>query len=123
MLNFREYKVLKQLKIYQDEKSKNNSYKNTIHILEDDFYSNNKYSISTLNAIFQELQNKGYIQDVDQKMTSVHAIEITDIGIDAINNYYNNIFWELLKIIITASITLFIEHIFDIINILKNYLS
>lgn len=124
MLNFRQYKVLKQLKLYQDEKSKNSNYQHQIGILDDTFYRKIKYKRSTLNTILKQLDKAGYIVDIFNKIpTNVHTIEITDEGLDALSNYYINILLGLLKIIITALITLFIEHLFDIIDLLKNYLS
>jgi len=124
MLKFREYKVLKQLKLYQDKKSKNSNYKHNIDILDNTFYRKIKYKQPTLNTILKQLDEKGYIVDIFNKIpTNVHTIEITDEGLDAINNYYINVFFELLKIFIVALITLFTEHLFDIIHILKNYFS
>lgn len=124
MLKFRQYRVLKHLKLYQDEKSKNSNYQHNIDILDNTFCRKVKYKRSTLNTILKQLDKDGYIVDTFTKIpTNIHAIKITDEGLDALSNYYFNAFWELLKIIITAFITLFIEHLFDIINILKDYLT
>lgn len=87
MLKYRQYKILKQLKRYQNIKSKNNNYQHNINMLDNTFYKKIKYKQSTINTILKQLDDNGYIVDIFNKIpTSIHTIEITDEGNDALDN-------------------------------------
>ena len=117
-MEYREYRVLKILKKYKGKKD--SGYEPKIKILDDDFYSKIKYKKSSINAILKKLEDDKYIVDVFNKMpTTVHTVEITDKGQDALDNYrrssIKSISSKIIWMIIGALITVFFQAIFKII--------
>ena len=118
IMEYREYRVLKILKKYKGKKD--SGYEPKIKILDDDFYSKIKYKKSSINAILKKLEDDKYIVDVFNKMpTTVHTVEITDKGQDALDNYrrssIKSISSKIIWMIIGALITVFFQAIFKII--------
>lgn len=91
MLSFRQYKLLKQIDIYQKATSK--IYKKGIsQILYEDFFSKyTKYKLYTVNTILSELKSDEYIEDTDEKVTTIHAVTITDKGYDVLDHYITSL--------------------------------
>lgn len=124
MLTPREYKVLKQLQKFQKRKAQNNSYQPNINIITDDFFEHLKYKQHTINLILKSLDTKGYIVDIFNKIpTSVHTIEITDEGKDALDSYYKLVLFDCLKFLGGAVTAIIIEHLPDIIQFFNSLIS
>ena len=117
-MKYREYKVLKVLKKYTDEKNGDN--KSNIQILHEDFYSNVKYKKASVNVILKKLEDDGYIVDIFNKIpTTVHTVQITDEGQDILDNYYKNslksVLSKIIWMMIGSFITIFFQSILKII--------
>ena len=120
MLSFRQYKLLKQIDIYQKATSK--IYKKGIsQILYEDFFSKyTKYKLYTVNTILTELHHQKYIKDTANEIdTKIHAVTITDKGYDALDFYPIQMIFSILSFIGCTITVIIIEHFFEIINLIK----
>lgn len=120
MLSFRQYKLLKQIDIYQKATSK--IYKKGIsQILYEDFFSKyTKYKLYTVNTILTELHHQKYIKDTANEIdTKIHAVTITDKGYDALDFYPMQMIFSILSFIGGTITGIIIEHFFEIINLIK----
>lgn len=119
MLSFRQYKLLKQIDIYQ-KATDENYQRGRSKILKDDFVKYTKFKPYTINAILSELYQQEYIKDTGNEIaTKIHAVAITDKGYDTLDNYYKFIISKCFIFVCGSVITLIIEHFLDIITFIK----